>query len=58
VVMCRIMLSLAQRIPVLTGLTYAVSPSPKLSLQEYCAIKGEWDQEGPEDVTRGFLLWL
>jgi hypothetical protein len=50
-VMCRTMLSLAQRISGLTGLTYAVSQSPKLLLQQYCAIKGEWDQGVPEDKT-------
>jgi hypothetical protein len=52
------MLSLAQRIFGPTGITYAVSLSPKLLLQQYCAIKGDWDQELPEDVTKGFLLWL
>jgi hypothetical protein len=56
--MCRTMLSLAHRMFSPTGLTYVVSLSPKFLLQLYCANKGEWDQEVPEDVTRGLSLWL
>ena len=58
VVTRRIMLSMAQRVFDPIGFTCPISLSPKLLLQRCWEMKGEWDQEVPEDVRNEFLLWL
>ena len=40
------------------GFTCPVSLCPKLLLQQCWALKGEWDQEVPDDVRKCFLRWL
>ena len=54
----RTMLSLAQRAIDLIGFTCPISLRPKLLLQKCWEMKGDWDQEVPEDVKNDFLLWL
>jgi len=40
------------------GFIRPVSLCPKLLLQQCWALKGEWDQEVPDDVRKCFLCWL
>jgi len=58
VVTRRTMLSLAQRVFEPIGFTCPISLRPKLLLQKCWEVKGDWDQEVPEDVKNYFLLWL
>jgi hypothetical protein len=58
VVTRRTMLSLAQRVFDPIGFTCPISLSPKLLLQKCWEMKGNWNQEVPEDVRNDFLLWL
>jgi len=51
----RTILSVAQRVFDPIGFTCPVSLCPKLLLQQCWALKGEWDQEVPDDVRKGFL---
>jgi len=54
----RTILSVAQRLFDPIGFTCPVSLCPKLLLQQCWALKGEWDEEVPDDVRKGFLRWL
>ena len=54
----RTILSLTQRVFNPIGFTCPVSLCPKLMLQQCWALKGEWDQEVPDDVKKCFLRWL
>jgi len=54
----RTILSVAQRVFDPIGFTCPISLCPKLLLQQCWALKGEWDQEVPDDVRKGFLRWL
>jgi hypothetical protein len=66
VVTRRTMLSLAQRVfdpigftcPISLRPKCPISLRPKLLLQKCWEVKGNWDQEVPEDVEKNFLLWL
>ena len=58
VVTRRTMLSLAQRVFDPIDFTCPISLRPKLLLQKCWEMKGDWDQEVPEDVKNDFLLWL
>jgi len=40
------------------GFTCPISLRPKLLLQKCWEMKGDWDQEVPEDEKNDFLLWL
>jgi hypothetical protein len=52
------MLSLAQRVFDPIGFTCPISLRPKILLQKCWEMKGDWDQEVPEDVKIEFLIWL
>ena len=54
----RTILSVAHRLFDPIGFTCPVSVCPKLLLQQCWALKGEWDEEVPDDVRKGFLRWL
>ena len=54
----RTILSVAQRVFDPIRFTCPVSLCPILFLQQCWALKGEWDQEVPDDVRKGFLRWL
>ena len=54
----RTILSVAQRLFDPIGFTCPVSLCPKLLLQQCWALKGECDEEVPDDVKEGFLRWL
>jgi hypothetical protein len=54
----RAILSVAQRVFDPIGFTCPVSLCPKLLLQQCWALKGDWDQEVPDDVRKVFLRWL
>jgi hypothetical protein len=58
VVRRRTMLSLAQRVFDPFGFTCPISLCPKLLLQKCWEMKGDWDQEVPEDVKNDFLRWV
>jgi len=51
----RTILSVTQRVFDPIGFTCPVSLCPKLLLQQCWALKGEWDQDVPDDVRKCFL---
>jgi hypothetical protein len=52
------MLSLAQRVFDPIGFTCPILLRHKFLLQKCWEVKGDWDQEVPEDVKNYFLFWL
>ena len=50
--------TMTQRVFDPIGFTCPVALCPKLLLQQCWALKGEWDQEVPDDVRKCFLRWL
>jgi hypothetical protein len=58
VVMRRTVLSLAQWVFDPIGFTCPISLKPKLLLQKCWEVKGDWEQEVPEDVKNGYEIFL
>jgi hypothetical protein len=54
----RTILSVTQRLFDPIGFACPVSLCPKLLLQQCWALKGEWDQEVPDNVRKCFSRWL